>query len=138
MGKADYNCRVLPECNRGAGESGAKLSGGDWELPTRLRPISQLGRRVRPTGAVREGGGSVPRSLRLAPDNVASYGNLTNSLLALQRFDEVRQIIQQAQARKLDIDIFHNALYALAFLASDSPSMAEQQQWFAAQPDYEN
>ena len=32
--------------------------------------------------------------LRLAPDNVASYGNLVNSLLGLQRFDEVRQIIQ--------------------------------------------
>jgi hypothetical protein len=56
----------------------------------------------------------------------------------LQRFDESRQIIQQAQARKVDDYLLHSALYALAFLASDSPAMAEQQQWFADQTDYEN
>ena len=42
--------------------------------------------------------------------------NLANSL-ALQRFDEARQIIHEAQARKLDNFILHNALYALAFVA---------------------
>ena len=32
----------------------------------------------------------------------------------------------------------HNALYALAFLGTDSAAMAEQQQQFARKPDYEN
>ena len=32
----------------------------------------------------------------------------------------------------------HNALYALAFLGADSAAMAEQQQWFAGKPDFEN
>jgi eukaryotic-like serine/threonine-protein kinase len=77
-------------------------------------------------------------SLRLDPDNVGPYEDLANSLLALQRFDEVRQILQRAQARKLDDFILHNALYALAFLRADSPAMAEQQQWFAGQPDVEH
>ncbi len=77
-------------------------------------------------------------SLRLAPDNFATYGDLGNSLLALQRFDEARQIIQQAQARKLDNFIQHNALYALAFLGSDSKAMAEEQQWFAGSPETEH
>jgi serine/threonine protein kinase/tetratricopeptide (TPR) repeat protein len=77
-------------------------------------------------------------SLRLAPDNASPYGDLCNSLLALQRFDEARQTIQQAQARKLDDFILHNALYALAFLRADSPAMAEQQQWFAGKPDTEH
>jgi hypothetical protein len=36
------------------------------------------------------------------------------------------------------ISILHNALYALAFLGADSAAMAEQQQWFAGKPDYEN
>ena len=74
-------------------------------------------------------------SLRLAPDSGAPYANLVNRLLALQQFDEARQIIQRAQARKLDDFIFHNALYALAFLGADSPAMAEQQQWFAGKPE---
>jgi eukaryotic-like serine/threonine-protein kinase len=77
-------------------------------------------------------------SLRLAPDNVAPYGGLVNNLLALQRFDEARQTVQQAQARKLDDLILRNALYALAFLASNSPAMTEQQQWFAGKPDIES
>jgi eukaryotic-like serine/threonine-protein kinase len=74
-------------------------------------------------------------SLRLAPDTVGRYENLINSLLALQRFDEARQIVQQAQARKLDDFILHNALYALAFILADSQAMVEQEQWFMGKPE---
>ena len=63
------------------------------------------------------------------------YVQFANSLLALQRFDEARQVVQQAQARKLDNFILRNALYALAFLKADSTSMAEEQQWFAGRPE---
>jgi tetratricopeptide (TPR) repeat protein len=63
------------------------------------------------------------------------YGNLTNYALALQRLDEARQSIHDAQARKLDDLVLHNALYALAFLGADSAAMAEQQQWFAGKPE---
>ena len=78
---------------------------------------------------------STRQALRLAPDVAHSYGNLANYTLALQRFDETRQIIHEAQARKLDNFILHNALYALAFLGADSAAMAEQQQWFAGKPE---
>ena len=77
------------------------------------------------------------QSMRLAPI-AAAYVNLANYALALQRFDETRQIIHEAQARKLDDFPMHSALYALAFLGSDSGAMAEQQQWFAGKPEYEN
>jgi tetratricopeptide (TPR) repeat protein len=77
-------------------------------------------------------------ALRLAPDYAALYVDLTNYGLALQHFDEARQDIHEAQARKMDNFIFHNALYALAFLGADSAAMAQQQQWFAGKPDYEN
>jgi eukaryotic-like serine/threonine-protein kinase len=80
------------------------------------------------------------QSLALAPGSVFSYSysNLATYVLALQRFDEARHIIQGAQARKLDDRIAHNALYALAFLGADSTAMAEQQQWFGSKPEYEN
>jgi eukaryotic-like serine/threonine-protein kinase len=78
------------------------------------------------------------QGMRLAPDRVANYANLANFTLALQRFDEARQSIHEAQSRKLDVFILHAALYALAFLGADSAAMAEQQQWFAGKPDYEN
>ncbi len=78
------------------------------------------------------------QAMRLAPDRISSYGNLANYTLALQRFDETRQVIRDAQARKLDDSVSRNALYALAFLGADSAAMAEQQQWFAGKPEYEN
>ncbi|MGA8617573.1 MAG: protein kinase, partial [Candidatus Sulfotelmatobacter sp.] len=76
--------------------------------------------------------------LRLTPDHLEWYGNLANYTLALHRFDETRETIREAQARKLDNPMFHNALYALASLAQDSAAMEKQQQWFAGTPDYEN
>jgi eukaryotic-like serine/threonine-protein kinase len=74
-------------------------------------------------------------SLRLLGDNVATYADLVNAMLALQRLEEAQQIIHQAQAQKLDDPVLHSALYALAFLHADSPAMAEQQQWFAGKPE---
>jgi tetratricopeptide (TPR) repeat protein len=68
---------------------------------------------------------------RLAPDQVFFNLDLAAYALALQHFDETRQIIQEAQARKLDDQGLHIDLYALAFVGSDAASMAEQLQSFA-------
>jgi eukaryotic-like serine/threonine-protein kinase len=75
------------------------------------------------------------QELRLNSDNVAPWDNLANAYLALQRFDDARTTIRSAQARKLDDYITRGALYALAFLTSDSADMAEQRQWFAGKPE---
>ncbi len=69
---------------------------------------------------------------------MAQYAALANDALALQRFDQAQQVIHEALARKADDYILRSALYAFAFLAADSSAMAEQQQWFAGKPDYEN
>ena len=92
---------------------------------------AQQGRYEKATEVTRQG-------MRLAPDQVAFYVNLANDLLALQRPDEARQIIREAQGQKLDDFIFHSALYALAFSGADSDAMAEQQEWYTGKPEYEN
>jgi eukaryotic-like serine/threonine-protein kinase len=106
--------------------------------PRRARAHLDLGLVYAEQGRYEKAADAYRESLRLAPDNVAPYEALGNSLLALQRFDEARQIIHEAQARKLDEYILHIALYALAFLAADSSAMAEQQQWFGGQPKVEH
>ena len=78
------------------------------------------------------------KNMRLVPDDPAPYSNLAGYYLALQHFDEARNIIHEAQARKLDEFPIHNDLYALAFFGADSAAMAEQQQWLAGQPEAEN
>jgi serine/threonine protein kinase/tetratricopeptide (TPR) repeat protein len=74
------------------------------------------------------------QAVRLAPDTNL-YANLANYALALQRFDEARQNLHEAQARKQDNFIVRNAFYALAFLGADSVAMEEQEQWFAGKPE---
>jgi eukaryotic-like serine/threonine-protein kinase len=75
---------------------------------------------------------------RFAPDAVSEYENLANYSLALQRYDETRQVIDQAQARRVDDFILHNASYALAFAGADAAAMADQQRWFAGKAEFEN
>ena len=104
---------------------------GAWTYQNLGLVYSQQGQHEKAGSAYRE-------LLRLDPDDVIPYNSLTNTYLALQRFDEARRTIQQARARNLESDLLHNALYALAFLVADSPALAEQERWFASQPDYEN
>ncbi|MGB9199810.1 MAG: tetratricopeptide repeat protein [Terriglobales bacterium] len=68
--------------------------------------------------------------IRLRPESVIGYGNLAITLLNLQRLDEARHTIQQAQARGLDDFVLREAQYALAFIAGDLPAMDQQQKWF--------
>jgi serine/threonine protein kinase/Tfp pilus assembly protein PilF len=75
------------------------------------------------------------QELHLDSNNIAPYDNLANCYLSLQRFDDARNTIHQAQALKLGDYITQIALYALAFIASDSAAMAEQQQWFMGKPE---
>ncbi len=77
------------------------------------------------------------QSLRLKsdPDNVNAYNNLPLYALALQRFDETRQIIRRGtSATKWILEPLHRALYALAFIGADSTAMAEQQRGMRAGP----
>ncbi len=128
---ADYYSNVTGELDKAAQTFQEEIA----NYPREYRAHLDLGNVYGGQGQYEKASEAYRQSLRLAPDNSAPYVDLVNTMLALQRFDEMRQIIQQAQARKLDIYILHNALYALAFLGANSPAMAEQQQWFAGKPE---
>ncbi len=78
------------------------------------------------------------QAIRVAPDWVGGYENLANDDLALQHFDEARQVVGGAQARKLDGYLLHIHLCALAFLGSDSAAMDVQRKWLAGKQGYEH
>ena len=73
----------------------------------------------------------------LTPDRVYLYGNLADYYLAQQQLDEARQIIQQAQARRLEDYLLHTYLYALAFIHADTSALNTEQQWLSSRPEYE-
>ena len=74
--------------------------------------------------------------LRLSPDNVIGYVNLGAALLAMQRIDEARQVLMEAEARKLDELNIHINLYAVSFLAGDAAGMAREVSWLQSHPEY--
>jgi serine/threonine protein kinase/Flp pilus assembly protein TadD len=131
---ADYYSSVAGELDKGAGIN------QEWieSYPRDYAAYGNLGLVFAEQGQYEKAVEIARQGVLLAPDYVGLYDNLANYALGLQRFDEARETIQKAQARKLDNAILHSDLYALAFLGADSAAMAEQQRWFAGQPDYEN
>ena len=106
--------------------------------PRDIRGYNNLSIAYSELGQYENAAGIGRQASRLAPERAQIYSNIANYALALQRFDEARQMIGAAQARGMDDAIVHNALYALAFLGADSAALAEQQRWFAAKPNDEN
>jgi len=78
------------------------------------------------------------KAMQLSPEAPTWYSNLAGYTLALRRFAETKQIIQEAQARHFDGSWQHSALYDVAFHAGDTPAMSEQLKWFAGSSDYES
>jgi predicted Zn-dependent protease len=73
-------------------------------------------------------------ALRIAPDDGQNYGNLVNAYMALDRLDDARATVDQAQARKFDSSDLHLYLYDLAFLKGDEAGMEQQVTWAAGEP----
>jgi tetratricopeptide (TPR) repeat protein len=103
--------------------------------PRDYRALLELGNVYGRQGQYEKAREAYNASLRLVTDNSPTYADLSTTLLALQQFDEARQTIRQAQARKLDNPIFQVVLYTLAFLGTDPPAMQEQQQRLAGKPE---
>ena len=131
---ADYYQSVTGELDKAAQTYQEEIE----SYPRSVAAHGNLGTVYSSQGEYEKAAEMTRQGLRLAPDRVEFYVNLASYALSLQRFDEARQVLREAQGRKLDIFLLHNAFYGLAFLGADSLAMAEQQQWFAGKPDYEN
>ena len=79
------------------------------------------------------------QALQIAPTlGGEAYQGSAESLLPLQRFDDVHQILHTAIARKVDTDAVHKDAYILGFLEGNSAAMSEHLQWLQGNPAYEN
>ncbi|MGB6687409.1 MAG: protein kinase [Terracidiphilus sp.] len=89
---------------------------------------SQLGLYEKAEEVTRQG-------LRLAPDRIVLYDNLSADIQAQQRLKEAFAVLSEAQARKLDDYVLHIRLYSFAFLDGNTAAMAEQANWFPGKPE---
>jgi len=131
---ADYYSSVTGELDKAAQTYQEEID----SYPRDLAGHSNLGLVLAEQGQYEKAAEITRQAVHMPDGMLFLYDNVANYSLALQHFDEARNIIRDAQARKLDDGIARSALYALAFLGSDSAAMAEQQEWFAGKPGYEN
>jgi tetratricopeptide (TPR) repeat protein len=76
-------------------------------------------------------------SLRLEP-TISGYGNLANNYISVNRLNDARQTIQEAQQKNFDGLVIRSDLYSLAFLSGDAAEMERQVAWAAGRPGEED
>jgi eukaryotic-like serine/threonine-protein kinase len=75
------------------------------------------------------------QSLRLDPDSGISYGNVLRAYINLNRVDEAKATIQEAQARKLDFPNLHLRSYDIALLQQDASGIEREAAYLAGRPE---
>ena len=100
-------------------------------------PHGNLGVMYSTLGAIREGDVEFQEGQRMEP-TLFGYSNLAGTYLNLEKTDDARKLIEQAQAHKLDGLVFRITLYSLAFLRGDSTEMARELAWAAGRPGEED
>jgi len=98
---------------------------------------TNLGVVYAPQGLYEKAAEVTRRGLQIEPNAIETYENLSTYALAMQRLDDARNIVQELQAKKLDDVVIHCNSYALAFLANDAATLAEQERHLLSKPESE-
>jgi predicted Zn-dependent protease len=106
--------------------------------PQDLVPPGTLGVIYSELGQYEKSVAGTQEALRLEPNLAVGYGNLASGYLALNRPDDAKKAIEQAQQRKLDSEVLHLIAYQLAFLKGDTAEMERQVAWSAGKPGDED
>ena len=111
-----------------------------WEAnyPRDAVPHANLAANYADMGQYDKALGENQEAMRLAPDEVVSYGNLGAAYLALNRLNEAGTAFNEALARKLDAGFLRQQMYLLAFLRGDTTQMEQQVAWGAGKPGDED
>ena len=73
-------------------------------------------------------------AVRLDPGGANLYIGLVGTYCALNRLEEARAAVAEAQQKKLDSPILHELQYLIGFLQDDVKAMQQQTEWFAGTP----
>jgi tetratricopeptide (TPR) repeat protein/class 3 adenylate cyclase len=106
--------------------------------PRELAPLANLGVIFGELGEYDKALSSFRDAIQSHPESGLLYGNLAAVYVNLNRFEEARAIIEQAQARKIDSPHFHIFLYEIAFLQDNVAGMTRESAWAKGKPGVED
>jgi Flp pilus assembly protein TadD len=99
--------------------------------PRDARPRYNLSEIYRQIGEFDRSLAAARDAVQVEPSGDVGYVNLFAAYLALNRLDDARATLEQAQTKKLDSAPLHLGLAALAFLQNDRAGMAHEFAWGA-------
>jgi eukaryotic-like serine/threonine-protein kinase len=103
--------------------------------PRAARGPGNLGNLYSITGQFERAVAATTEAQRLNPNTTIWPGNLGEALIGLNRFDEARNVCQQALAQKLDSTSIRERLYTVAFVSGDAQASQEQLAWAKGRTD---
>jgi eukaryotic-like serine/threonine-protein kinase len=77
------------------------------------------------------------QAVQLDPDSASGYSNLAAAYQALNRLDEAKATLTQAEARKIGISGLHTQLAVIAWLQNDTPALEHELDLAKVGPDGE-
>lgn len=93
------------------------------DYPQSAGAFNHLGTTYAELGHYQKAAENLRSALRLDPTRATTYANLATDLLALNRMDQARAILNDASQRKMETDYLLQVKYWEAFLRKDSDGM---------------
>jgi eukaryotic-like serine/threonine-protein kinase len=103
--------------------------------PREGAPHNNLAVKYNDLGQFEKAADEAREAIRLNPNSASGHSLLAAALLGLNRFDEAKQIIAQAQSQKLETTAMRRTLYRIAFVQGDAAAMKQQIDWLSGKPD---
>ena len=97
----------------------------DWE------PRNLLANKYTLVGPIDKAVTEAHDAIGINPKGAKAHVNLAVAFMGLNRFDEAKNVLQQALKQKLETDNLHTRLYHIAFVQGDAAAMKEQIDWAA-------
>ncbi len=98
-------------------------------------PHNGLAVRYLATGAFERTLEEARKAISLYPNVTPARSNLASAFLRLNRYEEAKQVINEALALKLESSFMHSNLHAIAFIKGDSAAMKQQIDWAKDKPE---
>src|SRR5208282_6070957 len=105
--------------------------------PLDMVPHGNLGNIYTALGQYDKGIVETETQQKLEP-NIVGYGNLAALYIAVNRLDDARRVLQEAQQKGFDGLVIRSDLYTLSFLSGDNADMDREVAWAAGRPGEED
>jgi serine/threonine protein kinase/tetratricopeptide (TPR) repeat protein len=103
--------------------------------PRDASPSNNLAVKYNELGQFDKAATEAREAIRLNPGSASGHSLLAAALLGLNRLDQAKQVIAQAQAQNLDTTAMRRTRFRIAFLQGDTATMKQQIEWLNGRQD---